>query len=291
MLHTLNEEKTRIEGELTVLNEGKKEVNPWAVCHASTGPKKTKKFEKCVLAVKKKENIEEDERSLEKSKTSGACKSSKGCHAVIDPKKINKKTSKNKLNEGLTEKGVATVQKWIAEKGAREAAVKMVDSVLSRMLGGLTSSDLGDTSIFANGLDEIESLLENNDYNGAFEVARDTAKEMIEDEGGGDLFGEQKLNEGPKVSRDELMSTLKKMFPEAWFKPGEYFDNDESENSIWTGEGSYANNGMELFNYYAEDPEEKTYIMGVYKPLYNFLDSVGYYAEAYDAGTYFIYPV
>lgn len=28
-------------------------VNPWAVCHASTGPKKTEKFERCVKDVKK----------------------------------------------------------------------------------------------------------------------------------------------------------------------------------------------------------------------------------------------
>ena len=27
--------------------------NPWAICHSSTGPKKTKKFERCVKSVKK----------------------------------------------------------------------------------------------------------------------------------------------------------------------------------------------------------------------------------------------
>ena len=26
--------------------------NPWAVCHASTGPKKSAKFERCVMHVK-----------------------------------------------------------------------------------------------------------------------------------------------------------------------------------------------------------------------------------------------
>lgn len=35
-----------------MVKEGK--VNPWAVCHASTGPKKTDKFEKCVRQVKGK---------------------------------------------------------------------------------------------------------------------------------------------------------------------------------------------------------------------------------------------
>jgi hypothetical protein len=32
-------------------------VNPWAACHASVGPAKSKKFERCVRAVKKKSPI------------------------------------------------------------------------------------------------------------------------------------------------------------------------------------------------------------------------------------------
>ena len=31
----------------------KGEPNPWAICHAQVGPKKTRKFERCVMAVKK----------------------------------------------------------------------------------------------------------------------------------------------------------------------------------------------------------------------------------------------
>jgi hypothetical protein len=96
-----------------------------------------------------------------------------------------------KINEGLSEKGIVTVQKWVAEHGARTAAVKMIDSVLAKIIG-LSSSDMGDTYIFANGLDEIESVLENGDFQIAYDIAKDTAKEMIEDEGGGDMFGESK---------------------------------------------------------------------------------------------------
>jgi hypothetical protein len=36
-----------------------KKVNPWAVCHASTGPKKSNKFERCVKQIKGKQGIEE----------------------------------------------------------------------------------------------------------------------------------------------------------------------------------------------------------------------------------------
>lgn len=43
-----------------------KKVNPWAVCHASTGPEKGDKFEKCVMAVKKKQGIKKEEINKEK---------------------------------------------------------------------------------------------------------------------------------------------------------------------------------------------------------------------------------
>ena len=41
------------------IDEAKKKVNPWAVCHASTGPEKTAKFERCVKKVKKKTGYHE----------------------------------------------------------------------------------------------------------------------------------------------------------------------------------------------------------------------------------------
>ena len=37
----------------------KRKVNPWAVCHASTGPKKSAKYERCVMHVKAKHGIKE----------------------------------------------------------------------------------------------------------------------------------------------------------------------------------------------------------------------------------------
>jgi hypothetical protein len=51
------------DGSITVTKEGeigegkkktkKSEPNPWAICHSQVGPKKTRKFERCVQAVKK----------------------------------------------------------------------------------------------------------------------------------------------------------------------------------------------------------------------------------------------
>ena len=90
--------------------------------------------------------------------------------------------TKKLIKEGLSKKAVSAIQKWIGEDDYRGASKKIIDSVLQRKLG-LGSSDLGDTAIFANGLDTVEDFLKTNEYEQAFESAKETAREMIEDEG------------------------------------------------------------------------------------------------------------
>lgn len=46
----------------------KKKVNPWAVCHASTGPEKSEKFERCVMDVKKKHGVKEQSSTILKDR-------------------------------------------------------------------------------------------------------------------------------------------------------------------------------------------------------------------------------
>ena len=92
------------------------------------------------------------------------------------------KENKKEMREGLTDKGVEKIQSWCDSLGCRQTAIKLVDLVLNKMVG-LSSSDLSDTSTLANGLDEMESLLEDGDYQSAFNIAKDTAKEMLDDEG------------------------------------------------------------------------------------------------------------
>lgn len=124
-----------------------------------------------------------------KAKESGAT-DPKAVAAAVMWKNIKREGKTKKLNEGFSEKGMAVVYKWITEGGERFAAKKIIDNVLIKMVG-LSSSDLPDTSTFANGLDEMEELLKVKDYSGALDIAIETAKEMLEEEGGGDLFGEQ----------------------------------------------------------------------------------------------------
>jgi hypothetical protein len=119
----------------------------------------------------------------------------------------------------------------------------------------------------------------------AINTARKKGLKVPEDK----KMNENILSEEVKVDRDTLMDILKDEYPNAWFKPGENFSSDYSENTIWSGEGSYANNGMKLFDPYSED--YKNYELEVYKPFNDFIESMGYYVESYDAGTFFILPV
>lgn len=114
------------------------------------------------------------------------------------------------INEGLTEKGKIKVQQWIDGHGHRGAAKKMVDGVLHRMVG-MKSSDLPDTVTFANGLDSIEEMLATGDIDSAFDVAKETAQEMLEDEMGGlfeDNIQEKKYSD---EAQDYISSKIRKL--------------------------------------------------------------------------------
>ena len=87
------------------------------------------------------------------------------------------------LREGkLSQRGIEVIKRWCG-LGNREAGIKMIDNILQRKIG-LTSADLTDSSTFAGGLDSIEEALETQDYQGAYNIAIDTATSMIEEEGG-----------------------------------------------------------------------------------------------------------
>jgi hypothetical protein len=118
----------------------------------------------------------------------------------------------------------------------------------------------------------------------ALSMAREKGLKVPEEKKRNESF----LYEEVKVDRNTLMDILKNNYPKAWFKKGEDFSSDYSEDTIWTGEGSYADNGMRLFDSYSDDYEN--YELEVYKPFNDFIESMGYYVEPYDAGTFFILP-
>jgi hypothetical protein len=93
------------------------------------------------------------------------------------------------------------------------------------------------------------------------------------------------------ITLKRLEKELNRLFPKMWTRL--------EENYIVTGENSFIIEKITddddpdqetvtipMFNYW--DEQEILYEMGVHKKLANFLNSYGYYAEAYDPGTYHI---
>ena len=68
--------------------------------------------------------------------------------------------------------------------GSTETAVFLVNYFLRKEThNGITLNELPDTSTLANGIDSIEECFDDQDFAGAVNIARETAQDMLEDEG------------------------------------------------------------------------------------------------------------
>ena len=84
----------------------------------------------------------------------------------------------------LTEENKTKLKSLIQKNGARSIAIRLVDKYLMKYTSTfLTSGSLPDTATFANGVDEIEECLIQEEYQDAYSIADSTAQEMLEDEG------------------------------------------------------------------------------------------------------------
>lgn len=84
----------------------------------------------------------------------------------------------------LSEKHKLKLRKMVNEFGAQPTAIKIIDHYLKKYSGTiLTSADLPDTATFGSGLDEVEEFLIEGEYETAYDIAKDTAVDMLEDEG------------------------------------------------------------------------------------------------------------
>lgn len=87
------------------------------------------------------------------------------------------------------------------------------------------------------------------------------------------------------LSKLSVMAGLQHDWPNLWFKDGADFDHLHA-SAIWTGEGSFTKDGVPVFDYYNE-----SYDLGVLPEFRDWLKEGGWYAEAYDAGTWMLYPL
>lgn len=142
-------------------------------------------------------------------------------------------TERMYVAESLSDRNKQLIIKWVNEMGNRKAAIRMIDSILQRRIG-LGTDDLSDTSTFADGVDSVEESLQQGDYEGAYNLASDTAQSMIEDEGGDGLsecgsweeavkhplFKEAVLTEKTPPGMEKWVKNNKKRFIDRYGKKG-----------------------------------------------------------------------
>jgi len=93
------------------------------------------------------------------------------------------------------------------------------------------------------------------------------------------------------ATREQMMEIIRAKYPKLFMKTTEEFDG--SKGGIWSSceNGDEAGDERPLFNYYAEDYKEKTYVLGVHREIGDLLEKNGWYAEWYDAGTIMFYLI
>jgi len=111
----------------------------------------------------------------------------------------------------LTEKGINAIRNYVKELGARGAGLKIINILLGKM--GLSTDMLPDTAELMNGLDEIEDLLGSGQYDEALTVAKETGRNMLEDEGFPGMRENKEIKENKKIKTKKMKKvTFKKEF-------------------------------------------------------------------------------
>lgn len=180
----------------------------------------------------------------------------------------------------LNEKGVVKINTMVSKLGARETGIKLININLSRLTGGMSSDDLPDDMTYANGLDSVNELLNSGEYESAWEVANETASEMISNLGYGDMFeGQKKQNKMKRVKfKKELPSineTLK-LVPNKLKNDGQVFEMTDGNKTVkirWEGsltEGVAIPILLRDNNLISEDTNHMKHLMG-----YKTKDNIG----------------
>jgi len=86
-------------------------------------------------------------------------------------------------------------------------------------------------------------------------------------------------------SAREVVGALRRTFPQI------QGIKMEDEDKIFLGNAAEGGeiNGLPACDYYNEDYEETVYVMGVHRKLHTLLDTLGWFVEPHDPGTYYAY--
>jgi hypothetical protein len=108
------------------------------------------------------------------------------------------------------QKAFDVVEKWVKQLGARKTGIKLVDYCLQKKTG-MGHEHLPDSPEFMNGLDAIEEALKAHDIQGAYNIAAETANEMLDGEG---MLDEEKKEDFHDGLARELGNAKKERNPE-----------------------------------------------------------------------------
>ena len=111
------------------------------------------------------------------------------------------------------QKAFDVVEKWVKQFGARKTGIKLVDYCLEKKVQ-MGHEHLPDSPEFMNGLDAIEEALKAHDIQGAYNIAAETANDMLEGEG---MLGEDKKEDFHDAMARELGMAKKEKNPEKMF--------------------------------------------------------------------------
>ena len=97
------------------------------------------------------------------------------------------KRKHNALNEAISPKNQALIEKWMKAEGARKTAYKMINSMVMQRTG-MDIRDMADTATLASGIDTVEQALNEGNFESALKLAVEAAKEFFDEEAGEGLF-------------------------------------------------------------------------------------------------------
>jgi hypothetical protein len=165
--------------EVLELLEGKTKSNArWKDFGSKGGPHKS---------LKDKKQKRQETKKIEKEAKKGD---------LEDLKESEKNKSYNFLFENSpSTSDIEKIKGFVSSKGSFKTARMLINSFIKKISGGAADlSILPDTSSLANGVDSVSSFLDEGDYESAWAEAKNTASDILYDEGfpmEGDEFTER----------------------------------------------------------------------------------------------------
>ena len=169
-------------------------------------------------------------------------------------------------------------------KASNEPHITWLDNYLQRWD---TAEEADDDDTMSRLSDELKAYCKNNG------LPNRSADELRADLVAGEVRPKDttaSVRTAMTLTPEKMIALIESKYPDLQPAPSEDFNG--MDGGIWfKGTESAEVNGMPIFNYYAEDNEEKFYVMHVEKGFRAFLEENGWFPEPNDPGTLMAFPI